>query len=240
MPLDYQQIVTTPFDENTWLLKCTATRRFAVVDPGNGSVNRVRGLINDGWTCERILLTHAHLDHVWDLPAVKELTGAPIHMHQDDVELLGHAPYQAAMFGIPGDFEMPPAEAANFLDTGDTVMVGETSLWVFQTPGHSPGSICFYRGGANPRVVPGEAGHESEWRLECEHPDVHGECIVGDLVICESVGRTDLPGGSERQLLHSILNRLFALPPQTQLHAGHCKSSSIAHERRHNQVVGGR
>ena len=238
MPLEYQQIVTTPFDENTWLLKCAATRRFAVLDPGNGSVRPVQGLLDDGWACERILLTHAHLDHVWDLPAVKRLTGAPIHMHRDDAGLLLHAPQQAAMFAIPGSFEMPPAEPENFLETGDSVAVGENSLWVFQTPGHSPGSICFYRGDAQPRRVDAEAGADADsWHVECGNPEADGECVIGDLVICNSVGRTDLPGGSEPQLVHSIVARLFSLPPATVLHAGHCRSSSIAHELEHNMVV---
>lgn len=238
--LDVECHLTGPFQENSYVLKCPASRRFAVVDPGLDIANRCRELIALGWEMERVLLTHAHLDHVWGLPALLRVREVPFHLHPADLPLFHGIPLQAQMFSVPNVEPMPAPDPAHYIQTGDTVRVGEAELFVFHTPGHAPGHVCFYWGEASPSM-PRETGHreaDAEAELSVANAQADGDCLVGDLVICGSTGRTDLPGGDFRALLHSIQRRLFRLPANTRLYPGHCGESSVGHEIATNSVVG--
>ncbi len=210
-PLEVHRIVTGIFQENTWLIRDCESGQTALVDPGQDILEELEqlGLLAD-LQLTKVLLTHAHLDHVWGLSEVHERwPDAPIVMHADDLELLRSLPRQGAMIGMPISLAAPP-EPTEFVAEGDTVSLGNRSATVIHTPGHTRGGICF-------------------------HFDT-GDVFVGDMIIAGSVGRTDLPGGEPARMEASLL-RLCSLPPEVWIHGGHGPQQSLGTELRTNHVL---
>lgn len=163
---------------------------------------------NPAWVFTMVLNTHGHLDHIVENAWFCRRTGALLAIHRDDLPLLQSLPQQAAWFGI----ETPESvEPARFLQEGDTINLGEEKLTVLHTPGHSPGGICF---------------------------KAADFIIVGDVLFAGSIGRYDLPGGDEMQLLESIQTRLMTLPDDMVVYSGHGPSTTIGTERRNNPYLG--
>lgn len=208
--LDIQGWTVGPFAENPYLLTCTETRQAVFIDPGDAPGRLIRAVEAAGVTISAILLTHAHLDHVGALTEMREKTGAPVYLHGDDDILLLDAPRQWLTFGKQIG---PIAPAEHELHDGDLITFGQCELRVIHTPGHTPGCVCFY--------APAD-----------------GVLIAGDTLFFQSVGRTDLPGGSSEVLHRSIRTRLWGLPDTTQVRPGHGPPTSIGHERLHNPFVG--
>jgi hydroxyacylglutathione hydrolase len=195
------------FAENCYLVGDPETREAAIVDPGEETDLFLDRLRSEGWTLRAIWLTHAHLDHVAGVAAMREATGAPVWLHPDDRALYDHAPDQARAFGLALDRLAPPDRAFR---PGDRAAVGGLAFAVLHTPGHSPGSVSL-------------AGH--------------GVVFVGDVLFAGSVGRTDLPGGHAATLLASIRDTLYALPDETVVYSGHGPATTIGAEKRTNPFV---
>src|SRR5262249_16632271 len=134
-----------------------------------------------------IWLTHAHIDHVAGVAAVKAATGAPIYLHPADRPLYDNAEKQGTMFGVEIDQPPPPDEQ---LAEGQVLGVGNCRFDVLFTPGHSPGHVSFVG---------------------------HGLALSGDVLFAGSIGRTDLPGGDTRTLLESISRKLWPLADETRV-----------------------
>jgi len=196
-----------PFAENCYLVAHAASREAVLLDPGEESELFLGRLKAEGWKLKAIWLTHAHIDHVQGLAAVKAATGAPILLHPADRPLYDNAPSQAAMFGLQLDV-LPPVDGS--LADGQTVSVGPYDFEVRHTPGHSPGSVSFVG---------------------------HGLALSGDVLFAGSVGRTDLPGGDTGLLLTSIKTRLYNLPDDTAVLSGHGPATTIGAEKRGNPFV---
>jgi glyoxylase-like metal-dependent hydrolase (beta-lactamase superfamily II) len=192
------------FAENCYLVADATTGDAAIVDPGEEADRFLARLGREGWTLRAIWLTHAHVDHVAGVAAVRAATGAPIWLHPADRRLYDRAADQARAFGL--SFDAPPAPDHAFA-AGEAVAVGGLRFDVLHTPGHSPGGVCL-------------AGH--------------GVVFVGDLLFAGSVGRTDLPGGDADTLLASIRNTLYALPDETVVYAGHGPATTLGAEKRSN------
>lgn len=186
-----------------------------VVDPG-GEAARILGRLEAlGLRCEAIVHTHTHFDHVGATKEVQEATQAPTMIHEDDLFLYQGLQMQLDSFRAP--FRAPAvAEIDRFVADGDTVQSGSLEAGVLHTPGHSPGSICL--------TLPGE----------------RPVLIAGDTLFAQSVGRSDLWGGDGEQLFRSIRKKLFSLPDETLVIAGHGPTTTIGRERRHNPFVGDR
>jgi len=195
------------FAENCYLVADAASRDAVLVDPGEESGLFLKRLAADGLRLTAIWLTHAHIDHVMGVSAVKAATGVPILLHPADRPLYDNAPAQAAMFGLHLD-DLPPVDA----DLADlqSVSVGPFVFEVRHTPGHSPGSVSFIG---------------------------HGLALSGDVLFAGSIGRTDLPGGDGATLLTSIKTRLYTLPDETAVLSGHGPVTSIGEEKRSNPFV---
>src|SRR5512140_846750 len=178
------------FAENCYLVADPATGDAAIVDPGEETERFLARLGRETWALRAIWLTHAHVDHVAGVAAIRAATGAPIWLHPADRPLYDRAADQGRAFGLRFDPPPPPDHA---FEGGRSVSVGGLRFEVLHTPGHSPGGVCL-------------AGH--------------GVAFVGDLLFAGSVGRTDLPGGDGQALLASIRNTLYALPDETVVHAG--------------------
>jgi hydroxyacylglutathione hydrolase len=199
-----------PFQSNCVLLGCPTTRQAIVVDPGGEGERIVARLAELELQAVRILLTHAHLDHVCGISAVQRATGAPIALHPADRWLYDHVAMQGMMFGLQVA-PCPPLQED--LVHGQELLFGEgRRVVVIHTPGHSPGGVCF---------------HLPEAQL----------AVVGDTIFAGSIGRTDLWGGDYPQLLTSIQERLLVLPPATRLMTGHGPDTTVQDESRSNPFL---
>lgn len=210
--MDFQILPVTPFQQNCTLLWCERTRRAAIIDPG-GEPDRIDALLARlSLTPERILLTHGHLDHVGASAELARRHGIPIEgPHMEDAFLLESLPSQCQMFGFP---PVEPFAPDRWLQPGDRIPVGEDWLEVIHCPGHTPGHLVYLH---------------AESRL----------AQVGDVLFSGSIGRTDFPRGSHRQLIDSIQRRLFPLGDDIRFIPGHGPMSTFGEERRTNPFVGG-
>ncbi len=186
----------------------------AIIDPGCYSEQERKELVDfiesNGLNPKYLLNTHCHLDHVFGNQFVAQRYGLPLHLHRMEETMLEYAPLTGDSWGMP--FENYSGELV-FLEEKEELRLGEEVLQVLFTPGHSPGSISFY------------------------HPG--GQFVIaGDVLFRESIGRTDLPGGDFETLAHSIRSRLFSLPDEVTVYAGHGGPTTIGHEKKHNPFIG--
>lgn len=209
MSLKAAIIPVTPFQQNCSLIWCDATGRGAVVDPG-GDLDRIRAAIAEtGMTLEKILITHAHIDHAGATAELAESEGVPIEgPHRDDQFLIDSLGEQGARFDIGGRSFEPD----RWLEDGDEVTVGEERFAVRHCPGHTPGHVVFVSETA--RVA-----------------------AVGDVIFQGSIGRSDLPRGDHGALIDSIRTRLFPMGDDITFIPGHGAVSTFGQERRSNPFV---
>jgi glyoxylase-like metal-dependent hydrolase (beta-lactamase superfamily II) len=203
-------VPVTAFQQNCSVIWCEKTRHAAIVDPG-GDLERVLQVIKaHGLTLEKILITHAHLDHAGATAELARRYSLPIEgPHSGDQFWIDQMPAQAKMFGFP------PSEAfvpTRWLQQGDRVTVGELELEVRHCPGHTPGHVVFFH--APTRFA-----------------------IVGDVLFAGSIGRTDFPRGNHADLIRSIRENLFPLGDDVTFLPGHGPTSTFGAERRSNPFV---
>jgi glyoxylase-like metal-dependent hydrolase (beta-lactamase superfamily II) len=198
-----------PLQCNCTILGDEETREAIVVDPGDEVIRIHRRLTALGLALKQILITHAHIDHVGGALKLKSLTGAPIFLNENDLPLLQMMPDQAAWLGVETPETAPPDEG---LADGRRVGLENYPAQVLHTPGHTQGSICLH-------FVPLKM------------------VLAGDTLFAGSIGRTDLPGGNDEQIIDSIHSRLLTLPDETKVVPGHGPATSIGAERRTNPFL---
>jgi glyoxylase-like metal-dependent hydrolase (beta-lactamase superfamily II) len=206
------------------------TREALVIDPGDEVERVVELLERHKLKVRAILSTHAHIDHVGGLAKLQRLTGAPVIMHPDDLELYLAIPMQAEWLGIK-----PPetTKVDGFLRDGDELVWGGLQARVLHTPGHSRGSMSLYLP-ADARPAASSAGDSAGAAApRIETPRL----FAGDTLFAGSIGRTDLWGGSLDQILHSIHQKLLALPEETLVFPGHGPSTTIGEEKQSNPFL---
>jgi hydroxyacylglutathione hydrolase len=198
--------------ENTYVLY-NEQKECMVVDPGCYSDEEKETLISfideNNLQPKMLLNTHCHLDHVFGNKFIAEAYKLTLQIHKNEEEVLQMAPASGLMFNFP--FDNYQGELI-FLKEGDTVSLGDDSLKVIEAPGHSPGSICFY----------------------CEKQKF---IIGGDVLFYQSIGRTDLPGGSHESLLKNIKEKLFTLPEDVKVYPGHGPATTIGEEKKYNPYL---
>jgi len=163
-----------PLETNAYIVGDEATRQAIVIDPGDEPDIILDVIRSEGLKVNAIVCTHAHFDHIGAAGDIKEVTGAKIVLHNEDIETYELAKDQAALWGYSVD-DLPQPDS--YLSEGDELKIGNMNLKVLHTPGHSRGSICLF----------GE-----------------GILIAGDTIFQGSVGRTDFPGGSIEELRKSF------------------------------------
>jgi glyoxylase-like metal-dependent hydrolase (beta-lactamase superfamily II) len=180
-----------------------------VVDPGYDIPRILEALTKHKLTVRKILVTHAHIDHIASAQRLKEITGAPILYNQADLPLVAMMDVQAGWLGLPVPTVLPPDHSPA---DGEVVDVGGISGCILYTPGHSEGSLCLY--------------------VPKEHL-----LLAGDTLFAGGVGRTDLPGGNTGKLLASIHDRLLTLADETVVVPGHGAMTTIGAERDSNPFL---
>jgi len=210
--LSVKTFTFNPVQENTYVLYNEA-KQCCIIDPGcyfNEEKDELKNFVlQNSLTPVLLLNTHCHLDHVFGNKWVAETWGLTLHLHENEKQLLDFAPQSGEMWQMP--FENYQGKLI-FIKEGTTISIGQDKLEIRFTPGHSPGSVCFYY----------EAG---------------GFVIGGDVLFNGSVGRTDLPGGDFNTLINSIQTQLFTLPDETKVYSGHGSVTTIGYEKMNNPFV---
>ena len=215
-----EELTVTAFQQHTRIVGCEKTKQAICIDPGDEAERIVETLERHGLTLQAIALTHAHLDHVGGVAALKKLQpAAKINLHKGDEFMYRALPEQPSWIGIPRSqwaalglaFETPPAVDHYWTD-GEKYSVGKLEFEVRHCPGHTPGHVVLYE-------------------------PTEQKVFVGDVLFAGSIGRTDLPGGSMEQLLDSIKNKLMTLEDDVEVYSGHGPVTTIGEERLMNPFL---
>jgi glyoxylase-like metal-dependent hydrolase (beta-lactamase superfamily II) len=206
-----ETIVVGPLGVNCLILGDKQSNEGVVVDPGANADMILAAVARFGLTVKYIINTHGHFDHVGCNRTVQEATGAGLLIHEQDLALLTNAKKSALKYGL--QVEDSP-EPSGYLTDGMRIAFGRRSIEVLHTPGHTLGGCSLLL--------------RSEQLV-----------ITGDTLFADSVGRTDLPGGSHETLIASIRTKLLTLPDDTVVWPGHGPSTTIGRERRSNPYIKG-
>jgi hydroxyacylglutathione hydrolase len=242
---------------NCSILGDAETRDAIVVDPGD-EVERILEILREHKLKVRaIVSTHTHIDHVGGLALLHAATKAPVLIHEADLELYRHLDMQAQFLGMRTPESM---RIEDFVKEGDSVRWGGYAARVIHTPGHTPGSISLlvekgkpsfaqgYVDRASPQSAKASAdahlqahlrGHAGEASAPRAREDAAapGRLVAGDTLFQGSIGRTDLWGGSMKDILRSIREKLLALPDETLVIPGHGENTTIGEERAENPYL---
>ncbi|HMA67830.1 MAG TPA: MBL fold metallo-hydrolase [Desulfosalsimonadaceae bacterium] len=206
--MDVRQILIPRMANFAYIVADETSRKAAVIDPSFEPEKILDEAGRAGYSITHVINTHAHSDHISGNAELLEATGAELCVHEADAEQLTKLLNRALSRVMGGRGSPGPGR---MLKDGDTIPIGDTTLSVIHTPGHSPGSICLY---------------------------APGHLFTGDTLFIGAVGRTDLAGSSSDQLLASIHEKLYTLPPETRVWPGHdygdTPSSTIAAEKQNN------
>ncbi|MGY4708530.1 MBL fold metallo-hydrolase [Mycolicibacterium sp. CBM1] len=210
---------------NCYVLAPRAGTDAIVVDPGQRAMGDLRRILDENrLTPSAVLITHGHIDHMWSAQKVADTYGCPAYIHPEDRPMLsdpirGFGPRLGQL--AVGALFREPKQVIELDRDGDKIDVGGISVTVDHTPGHTKGSVVFRVGRSAL-----SAGHEPL-------------AFTGDTLFKQSVGRTDLPGGSGKELLGSIVDKLLVLDDDTLVLPGHGESTTIGLERRTNPFLEG-
>ena len=202
-----KNIVVGPLEVNCYILGCEDTKEAAIIDPGDNADEIISTIEKEGLNPKFIINTHAHFDHIGGVKVIQDHFKIDFILHEGDLFLVENASEQATAFGLkPISKPVVNKNATN----GEKVNLGNKSITVIHTPGHSPGGVCYYSG---------------------------NNVFVGDTLFAGSIGRTDLPGGSYDTLINSIKENLFPLGDSTIVYPGHGPSTTIRNEKEHNPFL---
>jgi glyoxylase-like metal-dependent hydrolase (beta-lactamase superfamily II) len=202
-------ITVGAFQVNTYLITDKATGDAAIVDTGETSelVDNLLAL-NPQPNIKMILLTHGHLDHAGALVKLQQAFDVPTYLPRLERPLFDTLPQQGDWFGAP-HMNRPCGRIDHYVDDGDKIQLGDTTLSFISTPGHTPGQGCYY-----------------------DDSDI----FVGDTLFAGSIGRTDLPMG-DHELMMKSLDKLTKLSEQLVVHSGHGPTTTIGQEKQTNPFL---
>lgn len=208
------KFTVNPFDENTYIAWDETTRHAIIIDPGmmqDHERNVVTKFIEDNQlVMQQVLLTHLHIDHVTSARWMANRYGITVAASQMDADYAQALPAQAEHFRLRISVDALTIDQP--LTDGDTIMLGDETIYVLAMPGHSRGGLAFYA------------------------PD-SALVFTGDSIFEGSIGRTDLPGGDYGTLIKSIREKILTLPPDTMLIPGHGPTTTVANERDYNPFL---
>ncbi len=205
--MKYKEVVVGALETNCYLVYCEETLHCAVVDPGAEPERIFLEIAESELKPVVIINTHGHVDHIGANRDMKDHFGIPLYIHAADGPMLGKI-QQLELSLFIGAKDSPPAD--HFMVDGEEIRIGKSVLRVLHTPGHSPGSVSLL---------------------------ADGFLLSGDTLFFEGVGRTDLPGGSQKQLEHSLREKVMTLPDETVILPGHGPLTSVGQERVNNPFL---
>ena len=202
-----KNVVVGPLEVNCYIIGCEDTEEAAIIDPGDNADEIISILEKEGLKPKFIINTHAHFDHIGGVKTIQDHFDIDFFLHKDDLFLVDNANEQATAFGLK---PIPKPEVNKYVNNGEKISLGNMSVTVIHTPGHSPGCVCYY---------------------------LDNKVFVGDTLFASSIGRTDLPGGSYETLINSIKEKLFPLGDGTIVYPGHGPSTTIENEKKNNPFL---
>lgn len=207
-----KQFTFSPIEENTYLLY-NENKNALLIDPGCYSIaekNTLKRFIEENELNLKMLLnTHCHLDHVFGNKWVNETYGLKPIIHKNEEAMMQYASISGEKWGLPFDNYVGEVE---YIKEDDVISLDGDELIIIEAPGHSPGHICFYSKAQN-------------------------FIIGGDVLFYESIGRTDFPMCSHEDLIRNIKEKIFILPEETVVYAGHGISTTVGHEKQFNPFI---
>lgn len=199
----FRHMVVGPIQTNCYIIADAHTKNAIVIDPGSEAQRILSEIRNNDLDLVYIINTHAHIDHTSANKNIKQSTGADILIGEDEAPFLIDKEKNFAASTLQIDDISPPAD--RLLYDNESITIGSLNLKVINTPGHTPGGICLLS---------------------------EGFVFTGDTLFCQGVGRTDLPGGSQKDLFNSIKMRLFSLDDNLIIYPGHGDFSTIGQEKK--------
>ena len=205
--MKFEIFVTGPIDVNTYLVYDELSKEAIAIDVG-GSAGEIWDKVQElNLNLKGIYNTHGHFDHILGAKELQELANCPFFVNSEDNFLVENLSAQMAFYGM-GDAEPPMISGS--VNESSKISIGDTVVKVIETPGHTPGGVCYL---------------------------IDGVLFSGDTLFYASIGRTDLPGGDYQTLKASIREKLFTLADEITVYPGHDCSTSIGHEKQYNMMV---
>jgi len=199
--MNLQVFPSGPFETNAYVVFCEKTNEGAIVDPAPESKDKILQFVEQNKIdIKKILLTHSHWDHIGDVATLKEEFDVPVIIHPLDVPNLENP----GADGLPLFMPIRGVKPDELLAEGDKIQIGEKLFEVIDTPGHTPGGVCFY----------------------CPEESI---LISGDTLFQGSIGNLSFPT-SDPDAMWKSLEKLAQLPPETKVYPGHGPSTTIGAE----------
>lgn len=199
--------VAGPVQANNYLVVDEVSKEALLIDCSDYVQEIIDYVKDNNLTVKYILLTHGHFDHVLGINKMKKTFNTKVYVHEGDKEQVLHTREVMTMFGLPTNgVENPVIDGI----LSDNLALGAQEIKVIETPGHTPGCVCYLIGDS---------------------------LFSGDTLFYGSIGRTDLPGGSFAQLKHSVVDVLFALDENIKVYPGHGSPTTIGYEKKFNDII---
>lgn len=207
MTIQIKQFITGQLENNMYLVVDKDTKKAVLIDAPACMPELIKTVKELGADVEYILLTHGHFDHIMGLTALKKALNAKAVINKNDLVISDNINEFARLFGMPGT---TPPTYEKFVEDGDCINVGNMSIKVIHTPGHTEGGVCYLIG---------------------------DDLFSGDTLFRGSVGRTDLFGGNFEKIENSIKNVLFKLDDNVKVYPGHGPMTTIGYEKKYNEIL---
>lgn|SRR5574344_106536 len=200
--------VNGPLDANNYLLIDEETKEAVLIDCSTSNDKFVEDIKSLGVKLKYILLTHGHFDHILGVDKFKKVFGVETYVSKSDIEQIQAAPQMMQFYGGIEPFDITTIN--HFVKEGNIFTIGKTEIKAIETPGHTQGGMSYL---------------------------ADGKIFSGDTLFQTSVGRTDLPGGDLRKIVHSVKDVLFAFPDETEVFPGHGDKTTIGYEKKFNEIL---
>ncbi|MBR2190319.1 MAG: MBL fold metallo-hydrolase [Eubacterium sp.] len=201
--MEIKNVLVSEAFTNCYIVKNEETNEGFIIDPGGSALKISRIIEQMQMTPKAILLTHGHFDHIGAVDELRDRYGIKVYVSEEESKFMQNYNNNLSVFFGEGMIAKPDISIRD----GEELEIAGIKMKFILTPGHTPGSGCFY--------------------VEDE-----GVLFSGDTLFCMSRGRTDFPGGSEKEILDSIRNKLLTLPGDTGVLAGHTEQTTIENEKR--------